>query len=136
MLFHLDEQTTSSNYLKQAVEWSRTPNPIIEFNLALVMAEQGQFGDAEALLRKLLQHNPFFEPAWQLLVIVQYPRAGLAESLELLQVARETVGDSLRLRYLSPRMMTQTSGLQAAVRLQGFGGAERHYIHSEKLETP
>ena len=86
MLLERDEQTTAANYLKQAVEWSRTPNPIIEFNLALVMAEQGQFGDAEALLRKLLKHNPFFEPA------------GLAESLELLQVARETVGDSLRLR--------------------------------------
>ena len=98
MLLERDEQTTAANYLKQAAEWSRTPNPIIEFNLALVMAEQGQFGDAEALLRKLLKHNPFFEPAWQLLVIVQFPRAGLAESLELLQVARETVGDSLRLR--------------------------------------
>lgn len=69
-----DHQTTAANYLKKAIEWSQTANPIIEFNLALVMAEQGQFGDAETLLRKLLKHSPFFEPAWQLLVIVQFPR--------------------------------------------------------------
>ena len=53
------------------------------------------------LLRKLLKHSSFFEPAWQLLVIVQFPRTGLAESLALLQMARDTVGDSLRLRYVS-----------------------------------
>lgn len=96
-----DHQTTAANYLKKAIEWSQTANPIIEFNLALVMAEQGQFGDAETLLRKLLKHSSFFEPAWQLLVIVQFPRTGLAESLALLQMARDTVGDSLRLRYVS-----------------------------------
>ena len=96
-----DHQTTAANYLKKAIEWSQTANPIIEFNLALGMAEQGQFGDAETLLRKLLKHSPFFEPAWQLLVIVQFPRTGLAESLALLQMARDTMGDSLRLRYVS-----------------------------------
>ena len=96
-----DHQTTAANYLKKAIEWSQTANPIIEFNLALVMAEQGQFGDAETLLRKLLKHSPFFEPAWQLLVIVQFPRTGRSLCASQTTMSRDTMGDSLRLRYVS-----------------------------------
>ena len=76
------------------------PNQFIEYNLSLAYAEQGLNCKAMEGLQTLLQRNPFFEPAWHLLIILSYNQSEYHVTKGLVQQAREVIGDSVGLKYV------------------------------------
>lgn len=66
--------------------------------MALALAEQGAGKEAIRGLQALLQRNPFFEPAWHLLIILSYTQVEYHVMEGLVLQAREVVGDSLGLK--------------------------------------
>ena len=54
--------------------------------------------EAISVLESLLRHTPFFEPGWELLVLLNYPVNGYDSSMELVRRGRQAIGDSLGLR--------------------------------------
>ena len=85
-------------YLTKAKSFAVIPNQFIEYNLALAYAEQGLDGEAIGGLQDLLRRNPFFEPAWQLLIILSYNQSEYHMVKGLIQQARDVIGDSLGLK--------------------------------------
>ena len=85
-------------YLLKAKSYAVVPNQFIEYNIALAYAEQGLDGEAIRGLQDLLRRNPFFEPAWHLLIILSYNPSEYHVVKGLVQQAREVIGDSLSLK--------------------------------------
>ena len=93
-----ENKNESVNYLTQACSYATIPNQYIEYNLAVAYGEEGCLNEAISVLESLLRHAPFFEPGWELLVLLNYPVNGYDSSMELVRRGRQAIGDSLGLR--------------------------------------
>ncbi len=98
MMIENENESESVNYLSQARSCATIPNQYIEYNLAVAYGEEGCMNEAISVLESLLRHTPFFEPGWELLVLLNYPVNGYDSSMELVRRGRQAIGDSLGLR--------------------------------------
>lgn len=93
-----ENESESVNYLTQARSYGTIGNQYIDYNLAVGYGEEGRVNEAMSILEVLIHRNPFFEPCWQLLILLNYGENGYDSSMELLRRARQVIGDSLSLR--------------------------------------
>lgn len=93
-----ENENESVNYLTQARSYGTIDNQYIDYNLAVGYGEEGRVNEAMSILEVLIHRNPFFEPCWQLLILLNYGENGYDSSMELLRRARQVIGDSLSLR--------------------------------------
>lgn len=87
-------QNTGLRYL----QWIDKPNPYVRYNIALILAEQGNFQKAMEQLLSLEQQNPYFTESWPLRLILTYQLQGYDASCTVLKWARAICGDSLSLQ--------------------------------------
>ena len=88
------KQSTGLRYL----QWVRNPNPYVQYNIALILAEQGNFQKAMEQLLQIEEQNPYFAELWPLRLILTYQLQGYDASCTALSRARAICGDSLGLQ--------------------------------------
>lgn len=87
-------QNTGLRYL----QWIRNPNPYVRYNIALILAEQGNFQKAMEQLLQLEEQNPYFMESLPLRLILTYQLQGYDASFAVLSHAIAISGDSLDLQ--------------------------------------